>query len=61
MTPDGSIGGMSTSVIVDAVSEGSVAMFDGKDLSKAFEVSFGMEQALPAGTTLTLYLGDRYA
>lgn len=61
VTPDGIVRGMSTSVSVDAVSEVSVAMFEGKDLSKAFEVSFGMEQALPAGTTLTLYLGDRYA
>lgn len=61
VAPDGIVGGMSTSVSVDAVSEVSAAMFEGKDLSKAFEVSFGMEQALPAGTTLTLYLGDRYA
>ena len=61
VAPDGIVGGMSTSVTVDAVSEVSAAMFEGKDLSKAFEVSFGMEQALPAGTTLTLYLGDRYA
>ena len=61
VTPDGSIGEISTSVSVDAVSEISAAMFEGKDLSKAFEVSFGKDQALPAGTTLTLYLGDRFA
>ena len=61
VTPDGSVVEMSTSVSVDAVSESSAALLEGKDTSKAFEVSFSKDQTLPSGTTLTLYLGDRYA
>ena len=49
-----------TSVDVGAVSEATTAKLAGKDLTKAFEVNF-TEQVLPAGTQVTVYVGDRYA
>ena len=50
-----------TSVNVGAVSEATVAKLAGKDLTNAFEVSFGNPNPGNPDTKITVYVGDRYA